>query len=214
MSTVQFDELRSTGGTSPSLSTSSSIFARSLRIGDSIFSALNEYLEETRYRSLPVRRRFINLIKEHVGEIAFTVFVPAFVAIMKDHVAPEAFSDLQGWKAIIAIFLTSGSLVLMMSGAPPDLTMVGVNIALILTTIITPEEAIKGLASSSILAVGILFVVAKGLEQAGTISILLAMCLGSPSTVPGAIIRLSFPVAIISAFMNNTPVVVSEALMS
>ncbi len=94
-----------------------------------------------------------------------------------------------------------------MLGHAPDVVLVGANIALLLPAVITPAQAIAGLSSSNIIAVGVLFVVARGLEEAGTVGVLLTSLLGNPNTTVGAILRLSFPVAIISAFMNNTPVV-------
>ena len=173
---------------------SGSFFQRSLY-------ALNAYLQETSYRKWTLWKRLRSIITGNARAIIFVISVPTLVAIMKEFICPHAFSDLSGWKAIVTIFLTVAALVVMTQGGAPDITMVAINIVLMLCTIITPKEAIAGLQSTSILAVGVLFVVAKGIEQAGTINALLTLCLGNPSSVPIAIIRLSFPVAVISAFM-------------
>ena len=85
--------------------------------------------------------------------------------------------------------------------------MSGISILLLLLKIISVPEAIEGFTSPSILAIGVLFVVAKGLENVGTVEVMLESVLGQPSSISEAIFRISFPVAIASAFMNNTPVV-------
>ena len=85
--------------------------------------------------------------------------------------------------------------------------MSGISVLLLLFKIITVYEAIEGITSPSILAIAVLFIVAKGIENAGTIEAMLENILGQPHSVAEAILRLTLPIAIASAFMNNTPVV-------
>ena len=54
----------------------------------------------------------------------------------------------------------------------------------------------------------ILFVVAAGIELTGGLDWYMAKLLGRPKNVAGAQLRLMLPIAFISAFLNNTPVVV------
>lgn len=54
----------------------------------------------------------------------------------------------------------------------------------------------------------ILFVVAAGIQLTGGLDWYMAKLLGRPKSVQGAQLRLMLPIAFISAFLNNTPVVV------
>ena len=57
------------------------------------------------------------------------------------------------------------------------------------------------------LSIAVLFMVAKGVEKTGIISYLAQFVLGSPRFLWLAILRMCLPVSIISAFINDTPVV-------
>ena len=167
---------------------------------------LNSYLRECEYRNLPPTTRLWLFLRLNWAAITFTAVVPLGVLALS-FIAPAACAVLTGWQSYLTLFLVTAALVVMMHGAAPDFTMIAVNIVLMLTGIITSAEAVAGMASTSILAVGVLFVVAKGVEEAGTITFLLASALGSPKTVGEAVLRLSVPVAVLSSFMNNAPVV-------
>jgi Na+/H+ antiporter NhaD/arsenite permease-like protein len=54
---------------------------------------------------------------------------------------------------------------------------------------------------------GVLFAVAKALEEAGTVEALVSVVLGTPSTAMMATLQLCIPVVLVSAFVNDTPVV-------
>ena len=73
------------------------------------------------------------------------------------------------WKSWVSIELTLVALILLLHNHPPDLVMLGVTVALMLLKIVTPKEAVKGMGSNSILAIGVLFVVAKGVEKTGAV---------------------------------------------
>jgi Na+/H+ antiporter NhaD/arsenite permease-like protein len=85
--------------------------------------------------------------------------------------------------------------------------LLAVNVVLLNLKIITIEESLQGMNSPSVLSIGILFVVARAMEETGVIETALINMLGNPSQVPMAVLRLGLPVAILSAFMNNTPIV-------
>jgi len=54
----------------------------------------------------------------------------------------------------------------------------------------------------------VLFVVAEGISVTGALDWYMGRLLGTPKTGAGAQLRLMIPIAIVSAFLNNTPVVV------
>jgi Na+/H+ antiporter NhaD/arsenite permease-like protein len=61
--------------------------------------------------------------------------------------------------------------------------------------------------NEGLVTVGVLFVIATGLTETGGMGLLTARLLGQPRSVIGAQLRMMFPVTVISAFLNNTPVV-------
>ena len=63
------------------------------------------------------------------------------------------------------------------------------------------------MGNEGLLTVGILFVVAAGLTETGALRLVTERLLGRPSSTRSAQLRLMAPVSVISAFLNNTPVV-------
>ncbi len=70
-----------------------------------------------------------------------------------------------------------------------------------------PRELAASFGNEGLLAVGVLFIVAAGLTQTGGLRLVTERLLGRPTSVPQAQVRMMLPVAGISAFLNNTPVV-------
>ena len=100
-----------------------------------------------------------------------------------------------------------GSLLLMANEVPTDLVMLSFTIVLVLTNTITNTEAWSGFSSTSVLSIGALFLVARCLEETRAVEIILRPILGNPGGHRSALIRLCLPVAFLSAFLNNTPIV-------
>ena len=68
-------------------------------------------------------------------------------------------------------------------------------------------EAVAGLGNSGLITVAVLFVVVAGLAQTGAMNLIAGPLLGRPKSVNSAQVRLLTPVVLLSAFLNNTPVV-------
>src|SRR3990172_3122418 len=109
------------------------------------------------------------------------------------------------WTTIGAVLLVLALLAL--TNAAPDLIFVGVVTLLITAGIITPKEALSGLANEGVITVGVLYVVAAGLRDTGVMSWVAHRLLGRPKSVRHAQFRMMAPVAAMSAFVNNTPLV-------
>ena len=73
--------------------------------------------------------------------------------------------------------------------------------------VLTPSEAFAGFSNTGMLTVGVLFIVVAGLKETGGIDWIASRLLGRPKTTRGAIVRMSVPVASMSVFLNNTPIV-------
>ena len=87
------------------------------------------------------------------------------------------------------------------------LTMiVGVGAATGSTKLPDATRAVAGFGNSGLISIAVLFVVVAGLVKTGAIT-MARQVIGSPSTVPKALLRLFAPVMGASAFLNNTPVV-------
>jgi di/tricarboxylate transporter len=88
-----------------------------------------------------------------------------------------------------------------------DTAMIGALTLLMVAGIIEPAQAVMGFADPSVLTIAALFVIACGLSETGATSALAQKLLGRPKGGISARFRLMVPVAILSAFMNNTPIV-------
>jgi di/tricarboxylate transporter len=63
------------------------------------------------------------------------------------------------------------------------------------------------MGNTGLITVGALFVVVAGLVQTGAMELVAGPIIGQPKTARSAMLRLIAPVATLSAFLNNTPVV-------
>ena len=73
--------------------------------------------------------------------------------------------------------------------------------------IVSVEEGIAGFANEGLLTVIVLFVVAAGISHTGALDWYMGKLLGMPKSSASAQLRLMIPISIVSAFLNNTPVV-------
>lgn len=113
-----------------------------------------------------------------------------------------------GWEGWFSIAVTAFCFTtLALTRYSPDIVMVGGLSLLLLAGILTPEQALSGLANEGMVTVGVLYVVVAGLRETGGISWIVHLVLGRPRSLVHAQLRLMTPVAAMSAFLNNTPVV-------
>jgi di/tricarboxylate transporter len=122
---------------------------------------------------------------------------------------------LMPWEA----WFTVGVVCLLIIGlarnfGPPDLLALGGLTLLIVvgklsgsTRLPSPEDAVANFGSTALVTVGVLFVIVTGLTQTGAMHLLTHRLLGRPKSETQAQLRLLPPVAALSAFLNNTPIV-------
>ena len=89
----------------------------------------------------------------------------------------------------------------------PDLIMAGGLVILMLSGVLSFQDAVSGFAQRPLLMIAGLFVVAAGLQETGGIELIGRKLLGRPTSLITAQIRMMVPVAGMSAFMNTTPIV-------
>ncbi len=112
------------------------------------------------------------------------------------------------WEAWLTISVILLCFVAMASNrVAPDIALMGGVTVLLLSGILTPAEAFLGLSNEGVITVAVLYVVVTGLKETGAIAWLGQRLLGRPETLKAAQLRLMAPVAAMSAFLNNTPVV-------
>ena len=110
-----------------------------------------------------------------------------------------------GWFTLILIVGMIATLATNRFGT--DIVILGVLTTLMVAGIVTPREAIAGFSNTGVLTVGMLYILAAGLKETGAMQMLTSRMLGRPGGLRSAQARIIAPVAILSAFVNNTPIV-------
>ncbi len=89
------------------------------------------------------------------------------------------------------------------------LTAIGIMVLLVVSKILSPKEAVAGFANPAVITIAAMFVVSKGMMRTGGVEFLgrkvIALARGNFKI---ALVIILLTVAIASAFINNTPVVI------
>ena len=88
-----------------------------------------------------------------------------------------------------------------------DLVFLSAIGILYVTGVLDAKEAFSGFSSTSVIVVGVLFVIVAGLTHTGVLYVVVKYLLGQPTSYGKAVTRLMFPVAALSSFLSNTTVV-------
>ena len=88
-----------------------------------------------------------------------------------------------------------------------DIVFLGAIGVLYVTGVLDAKEAFSGFSSTSVITVGVLFVVVAGLTYTGVLQWIVKNLLGTPGSYGKAVTRLMLPVAALSSFLSNTTVV-------
>jgi di/tricarboxylate transporter len=117
----------------------------------------------------------------------------------------------EAWFVVITIALVVATMVTNRIGV--DTAMMGGLMVLLVGDVVfgggilDVHQGISGFANPAIFLVGSLFVVAAGLQETGGMEAVATRLLGRPKSEARAQLRMMIPVAGMSAFMNNTPIV-------
>ncbi len=113
--------------------------------------------------------------------------------------------NLYAWITIATVL--SMFTVLLVTKLRADLVFLGAIAILFVTGVLDAKEAFSGFSSSSVVVIGVLFVVVAGLTHTGVLQWIVKHLLGQPNSYSKAVIRLMMPVAVLSSFLSNTTVV-------
>jgi Na+/H+ antiporter NhaD/arsenite permease-like protein len=159
------------------------------------------------------RLRFWRVMRSYRITCAMLVLGSAGIAVVATRLEPVCVvggshdGACLGPASYWTLWLLLAALLLMTNESPPDIVLLGVTTLLLLTNVISNDEAWRGISSPSLLVIGVLFVVARALEETRAVEMLLLPMLGSPTSTRMGVLRLCIPVAFASAFLNNTPIV-------
>lgn len=123
---------------------------------------------------------------------------------------------------LTAVVLITVLVLLVLDKAPSDMLFGGALIVLLLGGIISPTEALAGFSNKGMATVGLLFIVSQAVNRTGVFRHIAGSFL-TPATdltlkpatprhptrsgLRIAMVRIMLPVTVLSAFLNNTPIV-------
>ena len=113
--------------------------------------------------------------------------------------------SLHAWITIVTVLGMFS--ILLFTKLRSDLVFLGAIGVLFVTGVLDAKEAFSGFSSTSVVVIGVLFVVIAGLTHTGVLQWIVKHLLGQPDSYSKAVMRLMLPVAVLSSFLSNTTVV-------
>lgn len=113
--------------------------------------------------------------------------------------------DFKAWTAFAILIVTLALLIT--NALSTAVSMLLGLTAMLVFQIIEPNQATEGFSNTGVLTVAVLFIVAEGIQRTSVLLPIFRLVLGKPRFLWEAQLRVMIPVGLISAFLNNTPVV-------
>jgi di/tricarboxylate transporter len=115
---------------------------------------------------------------------------------------------------MIEFYFTGAVLLLMMfllilEIAKPEIIIPSTLMVFIMTGIVSVKEAVNGFSNEGMLTIGLLFIIAGTIQKSGIVDKFFQSLLKRPASTQKALIRLLPPISLLSAFINNTPIVIA-----
>ncbi|MFI3268396.1 MAG: SLC13 family permease [Rikenellaceae bacterium] len=96
----------------------------------------------------------------------------------------------------------------------PGMVLFCTVVVLMVGGVITPTEALSGFSNKGMITVALLFLVSEGVRQTGALNMIIGYIMPSKrSRTSRAMLRMLPPISLISAFLNNTAIVIIFAPM-
>ena len=109
---------------------------------------------------------------------------------------------------IVSAILLAVPILLITEAMPVDRTAIAIIVALALSGVMTPEEAVSGFANPAVITVAAMFLLSRGMVRTGAVEFIVEKVLQySRGSGNVAVVIVLLMVAGASAFINNTPVV-------
>ena len=112
---------------------------------------------------------------------------------------------IDAWITIVTVL--SMFSVMLFTKIRSDLVFLSAIGVLYVTGVLDAKDAFSGFSGTSVITVGVLFVVVAGLTHTGVLHWIVKHLLGTPDSYSKAVTRLMLPVAVLSSFLSNTTVV-------
>ena len=113
--------------------------------------------------------------------------------------------NLHAWITIVTVLGMFS--ILLFTKWRSDVVFLGAIGILYVTGVLDAKEAFSGFSGTSVITVGVLFVVVAGLTHTGVLQWIVKNLLGTPGSYSKAVTKLMLPVAALSSFLSNTTVV-------
>ncbi|MDI4636863.1 MULTISPECIES: SLC13 family permease [Halomonadaceae] len=113
--------------------------------------------------------------------------------------------SLDAWLAVAVVVAVFPMMALTRIGT--DMILLGAVAVLMTCGVIGPDQALAGFSSSGLFTVAFMYVLVASIRETGGIDLIIRHGLGRPRSEAAAQWRLLVPVAAMSGFLNNTPVV-------
>ncbi len=112
------------------------------------------------------------------------------------------------WQTWFVAAVVVGVLILLIREVTsPAVTMVAGMVAVLVTGVVTPAQALSGFSNPAPVTVAALYILARGVQKTGALVPVVHGLLGAGRPIRVALVRLLAPVTASSAFLNNTPIV-------
>ncbi|MCT2536925.1 SLC13 family permease [Aquibacillus koreensis] len=114
------------------------------------------------------------------------------------------------WEMIFTLLVIIAMMIaLVKEVARPDLIVFVALTSFLVVGILTPAEALAGFSNEGMLTVALLFIVAGAIQKTGLVENAITTLLGKTKSERHALFNMLIPVTGASAFLNNTPIVVT-----
>jgi len=113
--------------------------------------------------------------------------------------------EWQAWLTLAVLLAMIAAMAREIAG--PDVVLMGGLVVLASAGVLTPKETFAGFANESMLTVGALLVLSAALRDTGALEATFGRIFGRTRSERMGLIRMMFPIAAVSAFLNNTTIV-------
>jgi Na+/H+ antiporter NhaD/arsenite permease-like protein len=212
----------------PKVINTTHVFIAPLTTGTAVASAI--LLNYTRANTtafdaqVEISSDVVNITAEEVYTAYVTAFANETFAAMYGHPANlsvvlnrsretragQHYTPFAAWVTLLLVCLIL-ALLMQEDAVPPDVVLMLALVVMTAVQIINVKEALAGFANEGIATIGALYIIALAVGNSGALDLLSRYILGAPTGATLAVARLMTPLTVLSAFINNTPIVAMMA---